>query len=897
MIKCILTGFIIIITFSTLKAQEIRIVGKILNEKTEPLADVSITLASVCQDSLIIAYALSDRDGKYSIVVHSLTCNKLILSFGMIGYARQQIGFAQNDTINYQFDVALSPTEIYLQEVIVKSKPTGFVQRKDTTKYNVSQYMDGSERKLEDILKKLPGISVTENGVISFNGKNIDKILVDGEEFFSRNYTMLSKNVSAGLIDQIEALDNFNDERLLKNLSQSDKVALNVKLKNKGQLALFGDLDAGIGTMNRYNESVTLFSFLKRTKLALIGNTNNTGDETLSNVQYNFSGNSNSSSISSSLTSHSGPIKNKLPANLEVGANRYVLNQALTTGIQFNHSFSSKLKLNWYAYLNKDQKNLNFSNRTDYLFPDSGFTIERTSGYTDRPLSIKSDLKLKYQATESSNIVYDLIIDHNSPQFMANMLLNTGPGYVTERFNGIVQEKLLNIDQRLSYTNRLSDKQALVLETVYTSYRNKDVSEQDTNRFSVVNSLIPSWNLQQYLRTQIKSFSASAKLLGTYKRNTYYLSFNVANSFSNLNSYLVGKDGSQPTPRLSINDISLKDWDFFIEAHDFITWNKFNLDLGLKLLRTSLTSTEYPEKHVASLSRWPVLPKVTLKYLPGNYHTFALSYEVSAINSLVTEIYNQPIISDYITLLRGSGGLNNNIQQDVGFRYRYANTNHQWILTFNSSVHLESSPYILQTSVVQKVLLNTYIPKIASTYYFYNRLQSDKYLRFLKSNLRLILTKSQNRLNNLIDSLQLQQNTLRMFSGSSSLITALDLPVNFQFGFTRTETCLKLALRNVVNSVSKYDVSSVMKVFKFFNLKAGISIYDWSSLDNHTIARFVDLRINYKNPKKKWGLSLNAPNLLQNKKIAYNETDNLSLSQSIYDLLGRYAILSFNYKF
>jgi len=141
----------------------------------------------------------------------------------------------------------LVPSE--LQEVVVVTKSPPFSVKKDTVSYKIKPYSDGSETKLEDILRKLPGIKVDRStGRISYKGKAIETITIDGDDLFGQDYTVGSRNIDVDLVSEVQAIENYSSNPLLQGINDEGKVALNLKM-NKKLLDLTAEAEVGAGAI------------------------------------------------------------------------------------------------------------------------------------------------------------------------------------------------------------------------------------------------------------------------------------------------------------------------------------------------------------------------------------------------------------------------------------------------------------------------------------------------------------------------------------------------------------------------------------------------------------------------------------------------------------------------
>src|SRR5699024_9414522 len=132
---------------------------------------------------------------------------------------------------NRTVDFFLHRRKTRLEEVIIHSKREKIRVNRDTLFYDPRAFLDGSEQTVEDLLSKLPGIQVKENGRILYKGKQIKKLMLDGDDIFGADYQIGTRNINVDMIDEVQAIDHYNDNPLLKSLIDSKDVAINLKIK------------------------------------------------------------------------------------------------------------------------------------------------------------------------------------------------------------------------------------------------------------------------------------------------------------------------------------------------------------------------------------------------------------------------------------------------------------------------------------------------------------------------------------------------------------------------------------------------------------------------------------------------------------------------------------------
>ena len=181
------------------------------------------------------------------------------------------------DEKEIKVDFLLESEIIVLSDVIAQAKKD-IIQRNDTIIFDAKAFAQGNEEVVEDLLKKIPGLSIDEDGVIKVGNQEIEKVMVEGDDFFERGYQILTKNMPAHPIDKIELLRNYSNNRLLKNIEESDRVALNLKLDEDAKRVWFGNINVGydaLSQQDRYFLKTNLMNFGKKNKFYFLTNFNN----------------------------------------------------------------------------------------------------------------------------------------------------------------------------------------------------------------------------------------------------------------------------------------------------------------------------------------------------------------------------------------------------------------------------------------------------------------------------------------------------------------------------------------------------------------------------------------------------------------------------------------------
>lgn len=214
--------------------------GRIVNEGKCPVSDVSVVLFQ--DNSSVIAYGFTDQEGYFEIK-SPIDAKPTYVSFIMMGYETKQVrivDFSNNRTF------VLKSKSFTLKEVNVR--PNKITQNKDTLVYNVLSFKQSQDRSIADVINKMPGLEVKQDGRISFEGRPIIKFYIEGMDLMGNKYAQASENLNANMISSVQVIQNHQPIKTLKGVQFCDQAALNIVLKENVKNAWAGTLDAGIGS-------------------------------------------------------------------------------------------------------------------------------------------------------------------------------------------------------------------------------------------------------------------------------------------------------------------------------------------------------------------------------------------------------------------------------------------------------------------------------------------------------------------------------------------------------------------------------------------------------------------------------------------------------------------------
>ena len=248
------------------------------NEDNSPVIQATVQVLSV-KDSSMVAGNVTDTKGHFSIAAKP---GRYLLKVSYIGYKPffKAVSLTRNTPNVNAGKIALSSDAIMLKEAVIVAQAAEVTASEDTLVYNSSAYRVPEGSALEELVKKLPGAEVDENGKITINGKEIKKIMVDGKEFFADDPNIAMKNLPVNIIDKVRAYDKQSDMARMTGIDDGEEeTVLDLTVKKGMNRGFFGNVDAAAGTEDRYSGKLLANYFQDKKQFTVIGSMNNVNDE------------------------------------------------------------------------------------------------------------------------------------------------------------------------------------------------------------------------------------------------------------------------------------------------------------------------------------------------------------------------------------------------------------------------------------------------------------------------------------------------------------------------------------------------------------------------------------------------------------------------------------------
>ena len=275
--KILLLAVVVLMTTVGVQAQSRRISGRLIDRDSKE-AVMQATIQLLKTDSTFVAGALSNEKGEFHLVAPSN--GRYLLKMTSVGYETQvkNVTLSNDKNVNLG-DIVFGSDAIMLKGTTVTAQASKVTVKKDTFVYNASAYRTPEGSVIEELVKKLPGAQVDDDGKITINGKEVKKILVDGKEFMTGDTKTAMQNLPTSIINNIKAYDQQSDMARVTGIQDgNEETVLDFGIKPGMNHGMFANVDASIGTRNRYTWRGMGAYSTANSRLMLFTNANNVGD-------------------------------------------------------------------------------------------------------------------------------------------------------------------------------------------------------------------------------------------------------------------------------------------------------------------------------------------------------------------------------------------------------------------------------------------------------------------------------------------------------------------------------------------------------------------------------------------------------------------------------------------
>ena len=894
---------LVLLLSGTIYAQSVKVTG-ILKDTDNLVIETANVMAVNQATKAMDAYNITSEKGEFSLNLKANT--EYIIKAGYIGYAPFEKKITTTKE-NMTFDIILSGSNTIETVEIVKEMPVRISG--DTIIYNSDSFTNGTEKKLEDVLKKLPGVSVNKDGEIEVEGKKVQKVMVEGKDFFDGDTKIATKNIPADALDKIQVLRNYNEVSNLKGLENNeDNVAINIKLKEGKKNFWFGDMMAGAGVGDTEDRSILnpkLFYYSPKYSVNLIGSLNNIGELPLTMQDY-FKFTGGFKNMMKKGGSNFGVTSNDLGI-MGMRNNRAKNIDAKFGAANFSYNPSKAWTISGfgiYSYNKTDLQTDNIYNRTDKLA--DGTTINITETRQDNSKQ-KTNLGLfkissSYVPSAKMHLDYDALLKTSDQLENQNVISSLQGNIFTEK-----SQKPLSVSQNLNYYYTLNDKNVFAFE-VQNLFQQEDPfynANLQTQPFALSGYNViqnrNDVNQNRFVKTNKTDAKFDYYYMITPKSN---INVTVGNTYSyqnfNSNMFQILDNGTQNnlTDSSNTNDVNYAFNDAFVGLHYKMLFGKFTLNPGVSIHQFNTNDTQLNSSNKMSFNR--VLPDFYALWQMKKSQS--LTYNFSLTNNFtdIVKLAQGYVFSNYNSLYSGNRFLENSVSQVHSLRFFKFSM-------FNMENIFANFTYTKQTDIITNRALLTGVNQVSSSVNMNSNFPQESltgmfnygrsFARYFKANAGANLNWSKN-------------NNIRVNPDNSEYIQNTEsFTQNYDIGFSTNlkklpniELAYDFTINDFQNQIYYVDNPSV--TLEYFFLDAFSFTSEYSFYHNRNKAKTIDTEydfltasFSYQKKDSKLEYKLSATNLLNTTSLNDSSFNALggSTNFSSYYVQPRYIILSLKY--
>nr|WP_299068646.1 outer membrane beta-barrel protein [uncultured Allomuricauda sp.] len=451
------------INFSFSQSKSFEISGTLISEvDKQPIESATVYLQQV-KDSSLITYTVSDQQGKF-LLENNGNVAEADLYVSHIGYQTYYRRIQINQSIINAGEISLMINTNVLDEVVVKSSAPITI-KKDTIEFNVKSFKAKKDANIEDLLKELPGFEVDADGKIKVNGKEMNKILVNGKPFFGDDPTIATRNLSKEIVEKIQVSDTKTDSEAFTG-EEGDRTnkTVNLVIKKENNKGIFGRFAAGVGTDKRYEFAGMFNTFNDDLQFSVLGGGNN-----INSPGFSF-----------------GEIRKMFGGSYNINRQLFYdkgdgVSTSRNTGLNYADDLGEKVVIstNYFAS-NVDLDNIRISERENIL-PDNRFFTNSSSNTNSNIEEHSTETKLQIKVDSTLQIIVE-------PKFRYAMSTNTSNNaeesfdedqlLINESISGAFTERREKFfSNNVNFTKRFGNKGSFLKLDIFNRNTKTDIED------------------------------------------------------------------------------------------------------------------------------------------------------------------------------------------------------------------------------------------------------------------------------------------------------------------------------------------------------------------------------------------------------------------------------------
>ncbi|QCR23061.1 outer membrane beta-barrel protein [Pontibacter sp. SGAir0037] len=342
-------------------AQKYVVKGRVSDNTEEALPAATVLLLQA-KDSSLVSFSTTNAEGAFEI--KSINQGNYLLKITFLGFNPyfKKLELPTTTVVLDLGSIKLQALSKELQEVQVQADKSPVVIKKDTIEFNAGSFKTRPNAAVEEMLKKMPGVEIDADGAITVQGQKVQRVTVDGKEFFGKDPKVATKNLPADAIDKVQVFDKKSDQATFSGIDDGQREkTINLQLKEEKRNSAFGNVMAGAGTDERYQVKASVNRFKKGQQLSFLGMANNINSLGFGFDEYmNFNGGPQAGGGGLSIIRRGNSTTTESGIPLNVGGRMNGLMGTQAGGVNINHQFNKKTEANGSYFFNNLSQHINW---------------------------------------------------------------------------------------------------------------------------------------------------------------------------------------------------------------------------------------------------------------------------------------------------------------------------------------------------------------------------------------------------------------------------------------------------------------------------------------------------------------------------------------------------------
>lgn len=643
------------------------------------------------KDSSLVSFTMADNAGNFEL--RNLPDGEFRLMISHVNYHNHNSFFSIDEKARLKDmgTVRLYDLTQTLAEVIVTNEAPPITMINDTIQYNAGSFKVQPNANVEQLLKKLPGVKVDKDGTIRAQGEKVNRVMVDGKEFFGTDPKMATRNLPADAVDKVQVYDRQSEQASLTGFEDGNyEKTINLKLKKDKKKGVFGKLMAGAGTNDRYEARGNVNAFKGARQMSVIGMGNNTNAEGFSFMDLlNFSGelarmrNNGGGNISINIADDD---PNAALFGLAGGGNNGI-NTTAGAGVNYNNIIGNKT--DWqsnYFYSRFNPKTESHIQR-QYFLPDSQYFFNQNK-YSN---TINNNHRLNLNADIQIDSFHSIRISpsigkqstsgrtQNDYQTLDGNQLLSNEGFSNTRSAG----EGLNFRNDLLFRKKTRRRGRTFSFNLQTTINNSDgdgMLESVNSFFNTGGSLLrrDTFNQQSFNTAKLWSYNARAVYTEPVFQKSL-LEFSVSKSHSFSRSGKTTYNLNAATGKYDeLNDLLSNDFENSYNAFNAgfrirTQKKKYNYAIGVRWQQAELEGkiTSGIKDSVIRKPFYNWLPSASFQYSFTRFKTLRLNYNTYTSQPSASQLQPVPDISNPLNIREGNPDLKQEFTQALQINFNW----------------------------------------------------------------------------------------------------------------------------------------------------------------------------------------------------------------------------------